>query len=70
MSKVNKVHSVNNSYYAKQSRARHIHQEKYLEKQLKQSKKTNLSNLDPAKNYDSFLSAALTGIKKVFKKFI
>ena len=71
MSKVNKVHSINNSYYAQQSRARHIHQEKHLEKLLKKSKYNNLkhaSNLEKTKSYNSFLTAVLDGLKKFIKK--
>lgn len=63
MSKVNKVHSINNSYYAQQSRARHRHQEKKINKIIfKKNQPQKFANIKA--NIDSFLSATLTGIKK------
>lgn len=76
MSKINKVHSINNSYYAQASRARHIHQEKNLEKKLKAQLNQYKKPMVEAKNYDFFVLTALNGFKekaiklisKIFKK--
>ena len=67
MTRINPIPSVNNSSYAQQSRARHIHQEKPLAKKLKAIQKQKLKS---AKNYDSFLTSALNGLKKESSKIL
>ena len=67
MTRIHPTFSVNNSSYAHQSRARHIHQEKPLAKKLKAIQKERLK---ATKNYDSFLSAALNGLKKESSKIL
>lgn len=67
MTRINPIPSVNNSSYAQQSRARHIHQEKPLARKLAKIEKAKLKG---AKNYDSFLVSALNGLKKESSKII
>ena len=67
MPSVSKVPFVNNSSYAIQSRARHKHQEKPLARKLAKIQKEKLKN---TKNYDSFLSSILSGLKKESSKIV
>ena len=65
---------IHTSYYAQQSRARHIHQEANLEKKLKEFKQTIKNPIPETSNYDSFFSAVIEGTKKesrnILKKLI
>ncbi len=68
MSKINKILSVNNSYYAQQSRARHKHQEKKLDKILFNKNNKNLPMSKKA-TYTTFIYDAINGFTKILKKF-
>jgi len=67
MSKIKQISSVNNSYYAQQSRDRHKHQEKKLNKIIFNQNNKNLPSAKKA-TYSSFIIDALKGCTKTLKK--
>ena len=61
---MSKIPGITTSHYAQQSRARHIHQEKNLERKLKAQLNQYKKPVVEAKNYDSFVLSALNGFKE------
>lgn len=64
---MSKIPGITTSYYAQQSRARHIHQEKKLNKIIFNQNNKNLPSAKKA-TYSSFIIDALKGCTKTLKK--
>ncbi len=67
---MSKISGITTSYYAQQSKARHIHQEKNLERKLKTQLNQYKKPMVKAKNYDSFILSAINGFKEKAIKLI